>query len=245
MAILFLLLLGAGGFSAFLTHLRSIQIWQALDPFIKFVQFPWRFLGLVIFFLSFVAGLLAKISLRLKQLFVIILIFLAILLNFGYFRPQYFFPTLTDEKKLSGVDFEIQQKSAILDYLPKTAVTPPKAPAPSEPEIVQGEGVVSNFTKRSNRFSFDLEVFQESEVTIPVIYFPGWKVISENNVLSSQPKGPHGLITITMPRGKHILLGRFEETPIRKIANAITLVSGVSLFVFALILKNKRRFLWF
>jgi hypothetical protein len=211
-------------FTSFLTHLRSIVIWKAL-PAIAIVQFPWRFLGLSIFFVSLVGGFLAtqKIFFR-KPVFLILIIF-TILLNFRYFEPWNRSYNYTDKQKLSGLAFELQQKSAILDYLPLTAPIAPKEKAFDKPRVLQGDGYTSNFNYRSGSFSFDLDAYKDVKIQIPVMYFPNWTVISGGNIIPFEITGDYGLITINMPEGHHIIQGRFEDTPVRTVGNILTLIS--------------------
>ncbi len=229
--------------TAFLTHSRSTPIWQ-LFPIMAFIQFPWRFLGLVIFSLSFAGGALARKENILRIPIALFVIVLTIILNFTYFEPWNRSYEVTDEEKLSGVAFELQQKSAILDYLPKTAPIAPKEKAPDNPVIVSGEGRAYNFSKRSNSFFFDAEIYQKASLQIPVMYYPGWKVISEGEVIPSEPTGGYGVITIDLPEGKHIIRGRFQNTPVRSIGNTITILSAVILFSGALLTANKKKFAW-
>ncbi len=233
-------LLGLFLFNAFLTHSRSISLWQRI-PIMAFVQFPWRFLGLTIFFLSFAGGAFVEFDFKLKKVLVSAIILLAIFLNFRYFIPVHFSPKVKDEEKLRGLAFELQQKAAILDYLPKTAKVAPEALVPPLPKIITGEGEIKSFAKQSSRFSFDAEIYEESEIEIPVMYFPGWVVISGNSIIPSEIHGAHGVIKITLHPGKYIIQGRFQNTPVRTIGNTLTVVSVLILLSGALIYENKRR----
>lgn len=236
-------LLGMFLFSAFLTHLKSQPIWLSI-PMLKYVQFPWRFLGLVIFSISFAGGALVKTK-YFGKLIAIIVILLTIILNFSYFKPWSRSYTVTDQEKLSGIAFELQQKSAILDYLPKTAPIAPKEKAFTAPRIISGEGNAYNFSKTSSSFFFDVEVYDYAKIQIPVMYFPGWKVISGGNILKSEITGDYGLITISLPQGKHIVQGRFENTQVRSVGNTLTAISAVFILVGIFLKENKKKFLWY
>lgn len=225
--------------TAFLTHPRSLFIWEAI-PLMKFVQFPWRFLSLVIFFLSFACGALAKPKWFFGKGLIILIIIITIALNLKFFKPFNFSRGAKDMDKLTGIGYELQEKAAILDYLPKTAKTAPPASAPTTPKLVSGEGAISNFTKQSNRFSFDADIFQDAEAVIPVMYFPGWIVIVDNERVESGTYGAHGVISVKIPKGRHIVRGRFVNTPIRSIANSITVFSLVLLF-FGMVLRENRK----
>lgn len=219
-------------FFAFMTHHRSQFIWENI-PKLNFVQFPWRFLGLVIFFFSFSAG---SINLE-KKYFIkitsLILMLLTIVINYKYFIPVHFSRQVTEEQKLSGVAFELQQKSAILDYLPKTAKEAPPAKAFENPKILFGDASVASYSKSSDSFSFDADVYiNNTSVVVPVMYFPGWQVVVDGKYINPEIYGAHGLIKVTLSEGRHFVYGVFENTPVRAVANAITLLSFGILILF-------------
>lgn len=218
-------IVGLGFLSALMTHSKSVPLWTAF-PLLSFVQFPWRFLGPVIFFFSLAGGYLFTYKFRFRYLTIFFLTLLVIILNVGYFVAYNRSYTYSDKEKLSGLAFELQQKSAILDYLPKTAGVAPKEKAFEIPRVKEGEGWASNFSKRSNSYFFDAEVYSDTaKFEVPVMYFPGWIVTSGGKIIESQPNGYYGLVSFSLPRGKHIIQGRFENTPVRAYSNALTLVS--------------------
>jgi hypothetical protein len=235
--------LAMAGVTAFLTHTRSTPIWVAID-ILSFVQFPWRFLGLTIFALSLSVGALAGFRYKFSKKILMFLIFLTIALNYQYFNPWNRSFEITDEEKLSGIAFELQQKSAILDYLPNTAPVAPKEKAPDKPWAITGNANAYNYVVRSNSFFFDVEVVDEATVQVPVMYFPGWTVITDGEIIDGYPHGKYGAITINLGKGKHIIEGRFINTPIRDIGNLITMVSTVILFVGSVFKANGKKFLW-
>ena len=173
------------------------------------------------------------------------LIILSISLNFSFFRPQHFFSQDTDQTKLSGEQFVIQQKSAILDYLPVTAPIAPKEAAFSDPAVALGNGTIKNYSKRSNSFFFDVEAYSVSEIQVPVMYFPGWKVIDGNKEIPIYPSGKYGLIAFKVPEGKYIIQGRLTNTTPRKVGNAITIISLILLFAGLVLEINNKKIIWF
>jgi len=242
-ALLILTLLAFAGISIFLTHERSTPIWLNFS-FLSIIQFPWRFLGPSVFFLSLASGALLAPEYKYRNFMFIFLVALSIGLNFFFFRPQNYFYNESDASKLEGESFVIQEKSAILDYLPKTAESAPKEEAPGKPVILSGEGEVLNYSKRSNSFFFDANIYNSAEIQVPVMYFPGWKVISENEVLQIYPSGNYGVITFKLPDGKYIVQGRLTNTLPRVFGNAISLISLMSLLIGFVLTVNDRKFLW-
>lgn len=241
--LLVLTLFVMGLFSLFLAHQKSYLIWEAI-PTLSFVQFPWRFLGLGVFFLSFCLGGLSLVKLKLKYPLSFVLVLIVFALNISYFRPDAHFYDETDQTKLSGELFIIQQKSAYLDYLPKSVPNPPSELAPDTPEITSGEGEVLNFTKTSSTFFFDANIYDDAEIDIPIIYFPDWEVytLKDQGIrVNAYPSGDHGTIHISLPKGNHMVYGRFVDTPIRTASNAISLLSLFILFGSAIVYSMRAK----
>lgn len=247
-SILILMLLCMSGFAAFLTHSRSTFLWESISN-LPFVQFPWRFLGVVIFTLSLSGGSIGWIKVKLLRRFSILaIVVLSIFFNFQYFRPMMPFYNTTDEIKLTGEPYFLQQKSATLDYLPTTAPWAPQRLAPNLPEIVSGEAEFQNYSKTSSTFFFDAIVHKEATVSIPVMYFPGWKVFlldGQDTEISAKPAGEYGAIEVIIPEGKHMVQGRFTNTPVRTFGNSLTIISFLVIVSGVIITLNKRKFIGF
>lgn len=223
--------------SVFMTHNKSSFIWERVS-ILTFFQFPWRFLSLSIITASLLGGI-AISSLKkenLKVYFSLLIIFLAIILNWSYFRPREFY-NVKDSEKLTGELWEEQRKGAILDYLPKTALEPIE-PAQDEPLIISGEAVVSNFENKSNKWKFDAIVRENSEIHLPVFYFPNWKVYVNGNQYPFKFDNLVGRIAIDLEPGEYIVKGKFKNTPLRIFANTITLLSFIGFIVY--VKKNNK-----
>jgi len=226
--------------TSFLTHSRSIFIWEAL-PIMAFIQFPWRFLGISMFFLAFAAGALGSIKFRFKKVVILTVMVGAILLNFRYFIPVHFSSKVRDEEKLRGLAFELQQKSAILDYLPKTAKAAPRYLAFESPRAISGNGEISGFLKGSNRFSFEAQIYNSAKVEIPVMYFPGWVVLIDGKEVPIALHDTYGYIIVDLKDGRHNVRGRFTNTPVRTIANTISVIAVLGLFGACLIWERTKK----
>src|SRR6185369_8844955 len=69
--------------SIFMIHPKSDPIWKLIDQ-LKYLQFPWRFLGLVIFFISVSVGSLVKtLPQKFSKPAVILIIAIIVVLNFN------------------------------------------------------------------------------------------------------------------------------------------------------------------
>jgi len=107
----YLLFTGLGIFALFLTHGKSDFIWR-LVPYIRFVQFPWRFLTITALFLALASGSIARI---LPNKFIPYILLLLLLTNFMFFRPDIWRP-ISDSVQFSGVLWDEQRASSLQDY---------------------------------------------------------------------------------------------------------------------------------
>ncbi|MEK7472753.1 MAG: hypothetical protein AAB625_01810 [Patescibacteria group bacterium] len=205
-------------FSIFMTHNKSSFIWENIS-ILTFFQFPWRFLSLSILTSSILGGFVISLFREKLQIYAsLFIILITVFLNWSYFKPREFYE-VTEKEKMTGELWEYQRKGAILDYLPKTALEPREG----------ANTTLSNFQSYSNKFSFEINLDKETQIEIPIFYFPNWEVtvdgekylVSHDNIL--------GRISVLVPEGYHKIVGNFKNTVIRTFANYLTLVSFFSL----------------
>jgi hypothetical protein len=231
-------MLMVGWFAAFMTHVRSTPIWQII-PFLKFVQFPWRFLTLTIFSFSFLAGSIVtflpkKIGYWLGGVLAIVLV----IINWNYFLPEGGkMGPVTDAEKFSGVAWQIQQTAGIYDYLPMTAKENPKGPQKELAEIMKGKGEIENPKAGTNWATFNVKVESEKAIVRVDIYqFPNWKIKIDDKVVKQYipEEEKWGRMWIDVPQGEHQVSVKLENTLIRTISNIISLVTWLGLLAFPL-----------
>ncbi len=137
--------------AAFMTHLRSSFIWSLIPP-LEYLQFPWRFLSLVIFGVSFLAG---SLILLIKHHYIKIILFIFLVAEVIVYNQQFFdwgnyYPQMTDQQKFSGKNWQAQITSSIFDYLPVAAPLPPIAPPDANLDIIQGQGTLRTLIKNTH-----------------------------------------------------------------------------------------------
>jgi len=234
----FLALIGLtaiGWFVLFLTHGRSIFIWN-LVPFFAFIQFPWRWLSIAVFSLSLAAG--AVFILFKKKPLIITLTFLlfliAVLWNFEFFQEDLWF-YISDLEQFSGSRWEEQIASAVHDFWPIYGEETPNSPASKLPIVARGEAEV--FPGQKDSWTAEYKVLVESDgatIQLPIAFFPGWQGSIDGDSTEIIPSGKYGLITFQIPKGKHEVSTRFSNTPIRTVGNLISvlaLIAFILLFV--------------
>ncbi len=219
------LLMTIFGFAAlFLTHGKSSFIWNSF-PFIQYIQFPWRFLSIAVFFLSLSAG---YIGILLKNKFLILCLLIScILINYSFFRPD-IWKTVTDRDWFSGSQWDENRSTSLTDFWPVYGPSPTGF-AFSEPIFSSGYGRVDAVQKQNNLSFFRiLVVSDQAEIVFPITYFPGWKLFNNTRQISIYPNQA-GLITARLPVGGYDLNLKFTDTPVRSAGNIISLLSLFSL----------------
>lgn len=227
----------------FLIHEKSSFIWSIITP-LKWMQFPWRFLSISVFLLSFMSAFTIFSLPKIKYLLGALVIGIIIFFNLSFFKPIKWLD-ISDNDKLSGILWEKELTSSIFDYLPIYAKMPPSKKAPVLPEVLEGESIIENYSKGSNYQTGNLIVSSESIIRLPLFDFPGMKVFLNGQLINhvnnncSNQDFCLGLITFNVSEGKYFLKAKLENTPVRTIGNIISIVSILGL-AFVLVKNDKK-----
>lgn len=236
--ILAILTFAVFAFAIFMTHNKSTFIWINIS-LLKYFQFPWRFLSLAIFAASVLGGfIISEVKGKFRFYLFIILGVLTVVLNWQYFRPKEFF-AIDDSQKLSGQMWEEQKRGALLDYLPKTALEP-REEAPNKPIVVRGAAEIARFVNKSGSWELNIKVDKESDIEVPVFYFPNWQVYVNGQKYPFNHDNVLGRISFTLEPGEYKVIGKFENTPVRTVGNIITLMSAAGLIGYVAYAKSKK-----
>ena len=209
-------------FSLFMIHPKSAIIWRSL-PILEYFQFPWRFLLISGFLISLVAGatiFLVKKNKTIKYLTISVISMLFIFYA-SFFKPREWLK-ISDEDKFSGNSWSLQQTVSILDYLPISASGVPRDKAPEEP-IFDGEVLKKELGTNWQKWILSTE--SQTQVILPVYYFPNWQVKVDANVVDVAPAGDLGLVSFNMESGVHDVYAKLHDTPIRSFSNIVSLGS--------------------
>lgn len=217
-----LVLVILGWLALFMAHSKSIFIWEAMD-FMKFIQFPWRFLGIAVFCFSLAAGLIAKLSGKTGKVAGMTVVLAAILLNVGFFREDIWLGVR--DKDLTGGQTWIDQTAAsVRDFWPDFGAEFPREYAP---DAFEGTELI--------REGSDYAIYRvgedTDEVSFPINYFPGWTAYENGRRLEVLPND-NGLITIPDAKDLNIVFLKFENTDVRTLGNLVSF-AGVLIFLTA------------
>ncbi len=222
--------------SLFMTHNKSSFVWENFS-ILQFVQFPWRYLSITIFASSILGGLIVyMLDKQFAKAIIIILFITTFFLNWHYFKPQLFFTDTNDVSKLSGRQWDNQIEGSMLDYLPKGAIEMGEKSS-DYPRLLEGDGDVAPLVKKTNSWQAAVNLSEDGKIIIPVYDFPIWRVRLNGKEVNHSTH--EGLILLDLPDGENMIDGKLENTPIRTVSNAITLLSLAGLP--ALLIYGKSR----
>lgn len=224
-------------FCIFMIHPRSLFLWN-LIPLLRFLQFPWRFLILISFFISLIAGFYVERIKKGKMFVVLLTITLLVSYNFRFFKPEGYVE-VNNQNLTTGETWEKQIKRSIFDYLPICAEMPPAELSIENYHVISGDVIVKDFKKGTNWFEFRAEAKEPSTIRISQYYFPNWRVTLGGEPVKIDYNNKLGLITINLPEGEHWVQARLFNSPLRSFSNLLSVVSFFVAVYFLVKLKNK------
>jgi len=219
----------------FLAHPRSLIFWEKI-PIMAFIQFPWRFLVFATFLFSLGAGASSLVFSKNSSVTYTLFCFLIVVtftLNRSYFTPRIWI-NISDTQKFSGDDWVRQQTISIFDYLPIYAERPPSQAAYDKPEIIEGYADVKVEQKGTNWQKWQVDIKSPSAtLQAPIYYFPEWRVQSDDKLVPVSFNNKLGLITFSLPLGKHEVRLKLYDTPVRRFANLLSLATIIALPIYS------------
>lgn len=216
--------------SALLSYSASKFIWQILPA--SFIQFPFRFLSVTILAVSFLVSWCIN-EIKGAQKLIAAVLFLIILfgefLYFPYNKPAAFFD--------KGDSFYATNDSTSTignEYMPKWVKIISTERAKNKVEILSGKGLLEGLRVKNNSIVFTSTAEEKVTVRVNTIYFPGWKAYIDNKETKIDFSNDRGVMDINISQGSHNIKFSFGETPLRLLADVISLVSFVALLGLAL-----------
>ena len=232
-------LMGLG--AVFLASPLSTPLWENLSLLRNF-QFPWRWLDPGAFLLALVCGSLAREAGR--QRWRIGLIGLGLVIFFANAAPYLYPPrtqSLPDRPTLADASsaqlrYGIYGLTSWGEYAPATARFRPTEPpfpgadlgATLDMKLKRDDlptGALIAATGGPTRATLRLSLPAAQTLVFHTFYFPGWSARVDGKPV---PTGPNddGLLQLSVPAGEHTVTVYFGETPLRALADVLSLVAA-------------------
>lgn len=210
-------------------------------PFFRFIQYPWRFLNFTLLSLSILIISSFHNLKKQKQIIAgITVILITMLINTKYFNPQKMI-VVQENNYLSNENLRFTVSKISDEYLPddfdipKTAENIALAPLSTSEKLK-----VVKIKDAGIEKILHIDVSEPSEVTTNIAFFPGWLGFLDGQRIVLMKN--HGRLAVDLPSGYHVLRFKFSNTPIRSIANSISLFSLVLLLYLSI--ERKRVRIW-
>ncbi len=223
---LILALAAAFLFSLFMQHNKSTPIWTHLS-LLAYTQFPWRFLGISIFLVSFIGGVLGTVFKKKLVILALVLIVATVYFNINFFHPESYYLDSIDAHYV-GPEVLANGDKLPKDYLP-IWVQDLQRDRIIFPHTVGGEAIISNYQNNSTSAQFQAKVTKDADIEVPLTYFPGWQASANNKPVNLETPDKYGLIRIKLTPGDYNVKLTFLDTPIRSFGNALSIVSLVTI----------------
>jgi len=228
--------------SSAMTLLKSKPIWDVL-PFMVTVQFPWRWLSVIIIFLALLVGMGSTyIHQRfLRYIYVVVLSLVIISTSFSYFRPESYLKSNDDYYYTDETRIRTQLSAILPDYIPKqmseeyffvpTGQVFWKNPEDTEFKVM---------TDKVQEKVVEVLVSQPTQLEFGIADYPGWTVLIDGQP-TTKIVSKIGNIAVKVPVGKHVVSVVFKETPIRQMSDGISIACLALLFGIFALYRNQQR----
>lgn len=226
----------------------SKSLWQTV-PLMAFFQFPWRFLLMISFFSSVLAGgfiwILSQFKTQInnKNLnFVLsaLLLVVLLLLNSKFFVSQ---TILNNNSSYYTNDamlrFTVSKISH--EYMPKNFLIPKNLSETSNGlvRIQSGSLKIDKLDKTTQSYKIFVNAKTSSYILIPIANFPSWRLSIDGKQTSFIAKN-NGIVVL-VPPGVHMVSLNFNQTPIEKFSDLVSL-AGIAVLFIGIILSGKKHY---
>lgn len=207
--------------SVFLTLPMSEGVWSSA-PIGQLVQFPYRFLAVSMTAGAFLVAVVASRKHPIARLGILgvcgIVLFMTlpktgsvvpVVREAGYYETNEGTTTVADE------------------YMPRWVKVTPSGNTLRKIALVKGLGEVSLARISTRQLKATVTTQTGATVQLSTIYYPGWGVLVDDKPIHVSYSNERGLIEFDVPEGSHKIIAEFRETPLRLLADGISLVSIV------------------
>jgi len=235
----------AGWLAVMLALPGSRFFWQLIPP-LAFLQFPWRFIGIAAFGFSLAAASLPLATgheRRAGPWLAAASVAAVVGLGWSHFEPAQMHPISND--KLANPGQIARMRHGAFDYLPRSVnvahLSALRRPGDRSPAraLAEGSMVLSDMARGSDWVELAAELRPTNDlvagsagaiVRLNTYRFPGWRVqIDGLPVEIEDTEDPLGRIHVRVPPGSHRVTATFDDTPVRRLGNGVTLLAAALL----------------
>ena len=239
-------------FSIFIQSYYSKVIWDLIPQF-SYIQFPWRFMIFSVFTASFLGGYIfsLKFNKKVKYLAAAVLVIIILLFYAPLFRPSEYLTNAEDEDYTAREFIRWETSIKAFEYVPAGVATKKSDLDTTVVDITKDEIAKETATALSGGIAIkviedkphykkmEVESVIGGKIQINTYSFPVWKIFIDGKEISYNDENKLKLITINVPGGKSLVEVKFTNTKIRNLANVLTVLGALLLFVFTFNFSKK------
>lgn len=205
--------------------------------FLRQFQFPWRLLSII----SVTTGLSSFIFLSIpvmKNKVVYFGLIVAIVLSTIY----YWIPYQGYQKANQQYYWNYPQSTNYFGEINSIWMAGEPTGFPKQRiEVIAGPATIQNIHILPEKHQFTVEASQSASLVDRTQFYPGWKVFVDNTptAIQFQDQNYRGLITFSVPPGKHDVTIQYGENRLQLISDGITLITGVLLITGFFVFRKK------
>lgn len=220
-------------FSLLMTLLKSQWAWDHW-PLLNYIQFPWRWLAPGILFLAIMSALVLKLigSPLFRSAYFVLIYLMIVVGNFYYFRPEKMMDNPSDLYYGDPAKIRSEMSGVLKDYIPVQMDYEGKnLQAQYQSFSWPAKTIVNLDSTHHKLYQFTLDT--DRIVEFPVANFPHWSVEIDGQAVDSLTSEA-GLLAATIPDGTHTVGLLFKNSPVRNLADLISLTSLIGLLAYLL-----------
>lgn len=237
----------------FLTLQISQPIWD-VTPLMPFFQFPWRMLTPAALGAAVLVGSLFdkhRVSRETSRseaewvrhsVFMGVVCAALIFFNLSWWTPTYCGvtpPTTPETIRQFRVETFMEGAHSYSEYLPLWVKKFPQEDelfnalieGKSPDRLVISDAKIEARSTNPLNADYTVNVSQNTEAIYKQFYYPGWNVEVDGKQIEIQPDPESGAIRFNVPAGTHTLRVQFGESPLRLLADVISVLAVIVCFV--------------
>lgn len=218
-------------------------IWLAL-PLISNLQFSYRLMAIICFAVAIAIGY-GTSQLEKRKTTLLLATAMAILTSISMWNTRNMLPNISDqvlaqqlpESTANGEGLQPAASKWMSVDKPYMATRPK-----SSIEILSGTGEAKQISRTTEKHVYQINAATNLAIKENTAYFPGWtaKVDGKLTTINYESTANRGIMLIDVPQGTHQLELLFEDTPIRKASEAVSLAALMILVAAMWLGKNRR-----
>lgn len=221
----------------FLTLQISQPIWESVPSF-AFLQYPWRFLFVILAYGSLSGGaavwlieqMVAAPYKKIMGGVFVLLSVIAILILYGkYFTPRTLYPLNSEYfTNTAHITFNVSKISD--EYMPKGFIKPKKATDVPNVIVLPHKNIaVKVITNKTQEKLLLITATKSTLISIAVAPFPAWEFLLNKKIIKANETNSGYQLWVS--QGVTMLDIRFVQTPIERLGNAISVASAIIIFL--------------